>query len=376
MASTILPTQKERSARPRRAESGVKKMLRIRMTRNGHRNGLACVRPDGTSLFTDIGPGLPHHDLAHYVVEHRFGLKEGFFGNIARGYTFAQLSDKEVIKRLGPESMVAEILARALQSLSSGACGREQFEELVGAEFEQWGIPRLVVPPATTDDMAEEFRSLLQRFAALADRESMTLDFDVEDEPADVANGWDAIAEEFIARRDKSRIGVVTLRRWAASLPAGASVLDLGCGSGTPLSAALMEDGFDLWGVEASPRLVAEFQKRFSRAHIACEEAESSGFFGHKFDGVIAIGLVFLLSPAAQTQLLRRIPAALKPGARFLFTAPMQVVTWPDILTGRESRSLGKDAYAAILADAGLSLSGEYTDEGGNHYYDFLLPSG
>ncbi len=347
-------------------------VLRIRMTRNGHRNLLACTRPDGTSLFTDIGPGLPHHDLAHYIVERRFGLQEGFFGNIARGYTFAQLSDKEVIKRLGPESLVAEILARALQSLVSGACGREQFEELVAAEFAQWDIPRLAIPLATVNAMAEEFRGVLARFAALTDRESMTLDFNIRNEPADIANGWDAIAEEFITRRDSSRIGVSTLRQWAASLPAGASILDLGCGSGAPIAAVLVESGFGVWGIEASPRLAAEFRKRFPQARIACEEAENSGFFGHQFDGVIAIGLMFLLSPTAQAQLLSRIPGALKPGARFLFTAPTQVVAWQDILTGRESRSLGREAYIALLTEAGLSLVGEYRDEGENHYYDFL----
>jgi hypothetical protein len=152
--------------------------LRIRITRNGHRNSLSCQRPDGTSVFTDIGPGLPHHDLAHFVVERRFGLTEGFFGNIARGYTFAQLSDKEVIKRLGRESMVAEVLARALQSLSSGACGREQFEELVNAELQQWSIPRIAIDMAAVDALAQEFSDLLQRFSALSDRQSMTLDFE------------------------------------------------------------------------------------------------------------------------------------------------------------------------------------------------------
>lgn len=195
-------------------------------------------------------------------------------------------------------------------------------------------------------------------------------------EPDDPANGWDAIAGEFVARRDRSRIGVATVRQWAASLPAGASILDLGCGSGTPVSAALLEAGFEVWGVDASPRLAAEFRNRFPQARIACEPAESSAFFGRRFDGVIAIGLMFLLSPAAQTQLLLRIPGALKPGARLLFTAPTQAVAWQDILTGRESRSLGRETYVALLTDEGLSLVGEYTDDGENHYYDFLRPPG
>ncbi len=130
----------------------------------------------------------------------------------------------------------------------------------------------------------------------------------------------------------------------------------------------LQEAGFEIWGVDASPRLAAKFRSRFPQARIACEPAESSEFFGRQFDGIVAIGLLFLLPPEAQKQLLMRIPGALKPGARFLFTSPTQVVIWQDILTGRESRSLGREAYVALLTGMGLSLAGEYTDEGENHY--------
>jgi SAM-dependent methyltransferase len=195
-------------------------------------------------------------------------------------------------------------------------------------------------------------------------------------DPEDLANGWDAIAEEFIARREHSRIGVATVRQWATSLPAGAAILDLGCGSGMPIAATLVEAGFEVWGVDASPRLAAEFRRRFPEARIACEAAEGSGFFDRQFDGVIVMGLLFLLPPVAQIQLLRGIPKAMRPGARLLFTAPTQAVTWQDILTGRESRSLGRQTYIALLSEAGLSLVGEYTDEGENHYYDFLRSPG
>lgn len=61
---------------------------------------------------------------------------------------------------------------------------------------------------------------------------------------------------------------------------------------------------------------------------------------------------------------------ALKPHGRFLFTAPVQIGTWADMTTGRQSLSLGADAYKALLSSAGLTLVGEYVDEGEGHYYD------
>lgn len=189
-------------------------------------------------------------------------------------------------------------------------------------------------------------------------------------ESGDRSNGYEALAAEFIARRDRSSIGAATVRRWAKSLPPNAAVLDLGCGSGEPISTALITAGIAVSGVDASPTLVAAFRRRFPQAEVACEAAEDSSYFGRSFDGVVAVGLIFLLSAEAQEKLIRRVARALKPGGRFLFTAPIQTYTWTDILTGRQSISLGEQKYKLSLSEAGLHEVGEYEDEGGSHYYD------
>ena len=177
-----------------------------------------------------------------------------------------------------------------------------------------------------------------------------------------------------MARREKSTIGVATVRTWARSLPEGASILDLGCGHGVPISMALMDDGFVIYGVDASPSLAAAFGRRFPQAHIACETVQDSRFFDRTFDGVIAVGLMFLLPAERQRDLIRKVALALNRGGRFLFTSPVQVCPWPDVVTGRTSVSIGDEAYKAALSDAGLTLLGEVVDEGDNHYYDARKP--
>jgi hypothetical protein len=112
------------------------------------------------------------------------------------------------------------------------------------------------------------------------------------------------------------------------------------------------------------------YQQRFPAALVACEAVENSPFFGRRFDGALAWGLLFLLSPDTQRMTIPRIAAALRPGARFLFTAPAQLCSWADISTGRPSHSLGAAEYGAVLADSHLSLVAQYEDEGQNHYYD------
>lgn len=186
----------------------------------------------------------------------------------------------------------------------------------------------------------------------------------------DPSNGYEAVAREFIRLREQSIIGRATVRSWARSLRPGAAILDLGCGSGVPISAALYDDGFTLFGIDASASLTAAFRQRLPEAEVACEALETSSFFGRTFDGVIAIGVMFLLPADAQQRLIHKVAGALNPGGSLLFTSPTQVCTWNDILTGRTSRSLGAESYKATCAAAGLSLAGEYEDEGENHYYE------
>ncbi|HSR67120.1 MAG TPA: class I SAM-dependent methyltransferase [Acidobacteriota bacterium] len=186
----------------------------------------------------------------------------------------------------------------------------------------------------------------------------------------DTANGYESFASDYMARRDQSRIGVATVRKWAGSLEPGTAILDLGCGHGVPVSRALLDDGFTIYGVDASPSLAEAFGKRCPEGQVVCEPVEKSSFFDRKFDAALASGLMFLLPAQAQRDLIAKVALALNPGGRFLFSAPTEKGAWRDVLTGRESLSLGIEAYLTAISDAGLSLLAQHVDEGENHYYD------
>ncbi|WP_422929154.1 class I SAM-dependent methyltransferase [Singulisphaera sp. PoT] len=189
---------------------------------------------------------------------------------------------------------------------------------------------------------------------------------------ADGSNGYEERAEEFIAGRSRSLVGVPYVRDWARLLPPGAAILDLGCGSGIPISRALIADGYSVSGVDASASMTAAFRDHFPHAPVACEPVERSRFFDRTFDGVVSWDLMFLLSAETQPAVIRRVGAVLKPGGRFLFTSPEQVCTWTDILTGRRSMSLGSAAYEAALQEAGLTLIDTHRDVDENFYYSAI----
>jgi 2-polyprenyl-3-methyl-5-hydroxy-6-metoxy-1,4-benzoquinol methylase len=187
---------------------------------------------------------------------------------------------------------------------------------------------------------------------------------------SDPSEGWEAIAPTFIATR--SAIGRDVVRRWSARLQRGDTVLDVGCGSGATISETLIDRGFNLFGIDASPTLVSAFRRRFPQAVVACEAAQVSSFFNRIFDGAVAIGLLFLLTPSDQRTVLRRISDALKPGGHLLFSAPSQPCEWNDMLTGRPSNSLGFEEYSRVLQRAGMKIVGTFVDEGENHYFSVV----
>ena len=189
----------------------------------------------------------------------------------------------------------------------------------------------------------------------------------------DKSNGYEEIAETFIRARN-ARIGPDEVREWAREFAPGAEVLELGCGHGM-VSQVLVDQGLRLYAIDASPRLLAVFRQRFPDVETECAPAEASNYFGQTFDGVIAWGLMFLLPEETQRTVLAKVAKALKPGGRFLFTAPYAAVTWEDGLTGLESRSLGADAYESLLRELGFDIEPGRTDVGENYYY-FAAKSG
>ncbi len=178
----------------------------------------------------------------------------------------------------------------------------------------------------------------------------------------DRSNGYEAVSPEFLARRGRASdrstaIGVREVRNWARTLPGGSNVIDLGCGPGFPITVVLIEEGLNVFGVDAAPSFVAAFQRNLPGTPILCEAIQESRFFDRTFDAVLAIGLIFFLEAEDQYRLIQRFADLLVPGGRLLFTATARPAVWNDVMTGLESVSLGGEQYRKLLGAAGLSIA-------------------
>lgn len=152
----------------------------IKILNKGNRNLLVCIRDNGTIEKADLGPSTPFHDLAHFVVEKCLGLKYGFYGNINIGYTVKELSDKEIVMTLPVESTVSEIATRALQSVWSGACSIEQFNNLVELELKNNSINfQLNLKDEDVFQMYSYYDELITQLKDLKEGESIEVSFKI-----------------------------------------------------------------------------------------------------------------------------------------------------------------------------------------------------
>src|SRR5690606_9774345 len=81
--------------------------------------------------------------------------------------------------------------------------------------------------------------------------------------------------------------------RWPRALPAGARVLDLGCGTGAFLAAlAAREPALSLVGLDLTPALLAEARRRAPTAWLIEADAEAPPFTDDAFDVVCSLNVL------------------------------------------------------------------------------------
>ena len=184
-------------------------------------------------------------------------------------------------------------------------------------------------PPAEPDPAAAEIIGLYQRHAA----------------------AWDAA-------RGQTRFAERSwIERFAALVPPGGTVLDVGCGSGEPIARRLVDLGFSVTGVDASPALIELCRARMPEQTWVVGDMRALAL-GRQFDGVIAWHSFFHLTWDDQRRMFDVFAAHAHPAAALMFTSgPAQGEA-----VGRFEReplyhaSLGPDEYRDLLAGIGFSV--------------------
>jgi SAM-dependent methyltransferase len=176
-----------------------------------------------------------------------------------------------------------------------------------------------------------------------------------------VAAGYDTMAERYLAWSDL-RPSPARLRYLAltdALIPAGADVLDLGCGAGIPMTATLAV-GRSLTGVDISAAQIALARANVPSATFIQADLTTLGFPPGSFDAVVAFYSLTHVPRAEHAALFGRIRSWLRPGG--VFVASLGVEDSPDEI---EADWLGVDMFFShfsarvnrrLVAEAGFEI--------------------
>jgi SAM-dependent methyltransferase len=134
-----------------------------------------------------------------------------------------------------------------------------------------------------------------------------------------VADGYDTMAERYLAWSDL-KPSPTRLRYLALALELiapGSEVLDLGCGAGIPMTAALAEDRA-ITGVDLSSTQLALARRNVPGATFLQADMTALTFEPASFDAVVAFYSLTHVPRDEQAELLQRIRGWLRPGGLFL----------------------------------------------------------
>jgi SAM-dependent methyltransferase len=161
--------------------------------------------------------------------------------------------------------------------------------------------------------------------------------------------------EAWAVLRNKELVETAWLDRFCAMLPAGGSVLDIGCGSGLPIGRDLARRGFQLTGVDATPAMISLFRHHLPDVPAHLMDMRRLAL-GQRFSGLLAWDSFFHLSPADQRPMFARFQAHAVPGAALMFTSGTKEGSAIGSLEGDPlyHGSLNSDEYRALLDFVGF----------------------
>ena len=182
-----------------------------------------------------------------------------------------------------------------------------------------------------------------------------------------VREGWNRISTVYRppgATSDAFEHTFADHRDWLApffrSVPAGAEVLDLGCGCGVP-DARMLSDRFRVTGVDISDVQIERARRLVPEARFLRADMTSVSFHRNSFGGVVCLYALIHVPLEQQPELLAKVARWLRPEGLFLVTTG--ATAW----TGVEEGWLGTNSkmywshadsrtYERWLVDAGFHV--------------------
>jgi predicted TPR repeat methyltransferase len=176
-------------------------------------------------------------------------------------------------------------------------------------------------------------------------------------EAAAIVDLYERHARAWDAKRGRRLMEAAWLERFAALVPAGGSVLDIGCGMGEPIGRHLAESGYRVTGVDTSETLIGLARQRMPEQMWRVADMRTLTL-GQRFDGLLAWDSFFHLAREDQRRMFPVFAAHAAEGAALLFTSGPANGEAIGSFEGEPlyHASLAPEDYRALLAASGFEV--------------------
>ncbi|MFF5389502.1 class I SAM-dependent methyltransferase [Streptomyces sp. NPDC013012] len=170
---------------------------------------------------------------------------------------------------------------------------------------------------------------------------------------------FDALGAEYEKAFAGSEAHRRSLERLLGRLAPGSRVLDVGSGTGRPTAETLADAGHEVLGVDVSPVMVELASRQVPAASFRCADIRDLPLDDASFDAVCVYFSLLQLDRREQTETVRRLARALRPGGHLvLATVPLDVEGVEAVFMGQPVRVTSFTAadLAAVATSAGLDV--------------------
>lgn len=154
------------------------------------------------------------------------------------------------------------------------------------------------------------------------------------------------------------------LDRFLGLLGPGASLLDLGCGSGRPIATYFIRGGYAVTGIDSSPALIDLCRERFPQREWIAADMRALNL-GRRFDGVLAWDSFFHLRPNDQRGMFRVFARHVQPRGALMFTSGGKQGEVLSEFAGEPlyHASLDQAEYRSLLHESAFQVVGHVDDD-------------
>ena len=181
---------------------------------------------------------------------------------------------------------------------------------------------------------------------------------------ANIIDLYERHAADFDRDRGRSLPERAWLDRFLVYVPAGETVLDIGCGMGEPIARYLVTEGYRVVGVDSSPSMIGMCRSRFPEHEWLVADMRALDL-GRRFVGILAWDSFFHLSADDQRPMFERFAQHAVPGAPLMFTSGPREGEAIGSYRGEPlyHASLDRSEYESLLAANGFNVRAFVPDD-------------